>query len=312
MPLIIRQCKQKMATRLATIDLGSNSFHMLIVEVHSKGEHQVIARQKQKVQLRAGLNDLGEIDLPTQERALKCFERFAQKIALHDVDHVDVVGTYTLRVAKNLSPFLEKAEAILGHPIRIISGEEEARLIYVGASTGHELNARHLIIDIGGGSTELVVGESNQILALASLDMGCVSFQQRFFENNTFTVGQFEAASDVAIALIKPILDEYLALGWSLCLGTSGTVQAIHAILKKRKQKLNLGSLLAIRNELLKMGSLAEMDFPGLRADRENILAGGLVVLIALFEQFNIEEMQLSSGAVREGVLAELLARVTP
>lgn len=299
-----------MLTRIATIDLGSNSFHMLIVEVNERQKFRVLTRQKQKVQLRAGVTEAGFLDHSAQERAFKCFERFAKQIRLHEVAHVDVVGTYTLRMAKEIDDFLAKAHDILGHPIRVISGEEEARLIYVGASTGRHLEDKHLIIDIGGGSTELIIGENSQILALASTDMGCVSFQQRFFSDGLITEQGFKSAIEAAKSLLAPIREQFINESWSRCLGTSGTVQAIHSILKVRNETITLENLHQIRLQLLELGQVDQIRFEGLRSDRENILAGGLSVLIGIFESFSIDSMQLSKGAVREGVLHELIARL--
>lgn len=299
-----------MALRLATIDLGSNSFHMMIVEVNDRRQHKVIARQKQKVQLRAGLQQNGELDLDSQQRALKCFERFSKLILDHQVQHVDIVGTYTLRIAKGLDQFLQQAHEVLGHPIRIISGEEEARLIYVGASCGRELIKRHLIIDIGGGSTELIIGEDSKILALASLEMGCVSFQQQFFADDLMTDANFANAISAAKQCLQAVAQQYSSLGWSICLGTSGTVQAINSIFTKRGDALTLPNLRQLQQDLVKMHQVNAISLPGLRADRQNILAGGLSVLIAIFQMFSIEQMQLSKGAVREGVLFELIQRI--
>lgn len=296
-----------MPTRIATIDLGSNSFHMLIVEVNERRRFRVLTRQKQKVQLRAGVTEAGLLDDASQERAFQCFERFAKQIRFHEVTHVDVVGTYTLRMAQGIEDFLAKANDILGHPIRVISGEEEARLIYVGASTNRHLEDRHLIIDIGGGSTELIIGENSQILELASTDMGCVSFQQRFFTEGLLTADHFEQAIQAAKALLAPIQSTFIEQSWSGCLGTSGTVQAIHSILNAQGESITLNNLHRIREQLIEIAQVDQIQFEGLRQDRENILPGGLSVLIAIFEAFSIDAMQLSKGAVREGVLHELI-----
>ncbi len=299
--------------RLASIDLGSNSFHMVIVERDSLGTLTVIHRHKRKIQLRSGLEIDGTLSQEAQDRALACFSEFSQAIKDFEVDHVDVVGTYTLRAASGLEFFLKQAEEILGYPIRIIPGEEEARLIYVGASQCRDLSARHLIIDIGGGSTELIIGEEKKILTLASLEMGSVSFQERFFIDGKLTKENFDKAIQASRKLAHPIKSQFLSLGWRYCLGSSGTIQAVLSVIRSLmpgETEISLIYLESIIKKMIAMGSVDQLNFSELREDRENIFAGGLSVLIGLFYELGINSMSLSKGALREGILCEMLQKL--
>ncbi len=168
---------------LAAIDLGSNSFHMIIARLRD-GHFQVVDRLREMVQLRAGLDKENYLSLEAQERALACLERFGERIRDLPYGDVRVVGTNTLRIAHNSRRFLRQARQALGHPIEIVTGEEEARLIYLGVAQALAFDStRRLVMDIGGGSTEFIIGEANKGLMRESLEMGCVSFSQRYFEN---------------------------------------------------------------------------------------------------------------------------------
>lgn len=302
-------------TRLASIDLGSNSFHMMIVERSSSGSLAVLHRHKRKVQLRSGLSPEGLLSQAAQERALSCFAEFAEFLKLFKVDHVDAVGTYTLRAASGLELFLAKAEQILGHPIRVIPGEEEARLIYVGASQCRDLSTRHLIIDIGGGSTELIVGEANKILKLASLNMGSVSFQERFFLEGILNQTYFDQAISASRQLVSSVRAEFLSLGWRYCIGSSGTIQAVLSAIRSfvpGETEISLVHLETLMKKMIQMGSVKQINFSELRQDRENIFAGGLSLLLGLFYELKINSMSLSKGALREGILVEMIQKLFP
>lgn len=297
---------------VATIDLGSNSFHMMIINASSVIDHRVVARYKQKVQLRAGILPDGTLDQETKSRALLCFTEFAAKLAHHQVEAVDIVGTYTLRAAIDIDDFLQQAEIALGQPIRIISGQEEARLIYVGASLSTAHDDKELVLDIGGGSTEIIIGQSKKALLLNSLDMGCVSLQQRFFASGNLNQTNFDDAIYDAKQLIEPHLLDYLKIGWNRCIGTSGTVLAIASIVLAnfKEETITLSHLQWIKSMCCNFESVDAIRFDGLRADRENILPGGLSILIALFESFQLDQLNVSSSAIREGVLHEFLSSI--
>ena len=300
---------------IATIDMGSNSFHMLISRTDGKGTVKDLYTGKSKVQLRSGLTDEGYLTEQAQERALDCLRNFSFSLEHYQVEQVKVVGTYTLRKAggKN-STFIKKAEEILGVPIEVITGEEEARLIYLGASKGVKAGKKNvLIVDIGGGSTELVIGKGEDLKSLVSLEVGCVSVQNACFADNRLTLGHFCEAINYARRQIEPIVAEYMQHGWGSCLGASGTIRSIADLLKVNgfgKGEINRSGLEWLGRSLLEKENVKNIHFPGLRADRENILAGGFCVLYALFDTLGIKSMKISSGALREGMMYELVQKI--
>lgn len=294
---------------LATIDLGSNSFHLLVVESLGGKVVREVARHKEKVQLRAGLQKDGTLDEAAQNRALKCFARFSTILKAQKPDKVKVVGTYTLRSALNLDNFLIKAHKTLGYPIEIISGEEEARLIYVGVSSEFQSEQQCLVVDIGGGSTEFVIGNQSEIIKAKSLNMGCVSFQQQYFEDGLLSTDNFDRAVLGAKENLNEIAQVYKTTGWSVCVGSSGTIQAISSVLNVELDdtEITLHHLNSLREKLKTLIKVDAIHLPGLRQDRENILPGGLSILIAIFETLEIKKMSMSRAAIREGVMFELL-----
>ena len=302
------------STVVATIDLGSNSFHMLISQTDGQGNLKDLYCGKSKVQLRSGLQEDGNISPEAQEKALDCLRNFAYSIEHYQAQQIKVVGTYTLRKAKaKCQSFLDKAEKILGTPIEIISGEEEARLIYVGASKGIKVNKKNtLIIDIGGGSTELVIGKGSNLKSLISLEMGCVSTQDSFFGDGRLTLGHFAEAIEYSKSLVKPITAEFKQLGWGACLGASGTIKSVSDLLKINDLtdgEITREGLEIVARLIMEKRNVKNIHFPGIRADRENILAGGFCVLYALFDELNIKGMNVSSGALREGMMYELVQK---
>lgn len=316
-PEILNAPEACKAQKIAIIDLGSNSFHMVIVEKDALGYVNILHREKQKVQLRSGLDEHScQLDPDSKERALNCLEQFSIALEQFEVEHVDAVGTYTLRAAQeaqDTQDFLQLASEVLTFPIRIISGEEEARLIYVGASQKRDLSSKHLIIDIGGGSTELIIGENNKILSLASLPMGSVSFQEKFFKDFKLTQENFSSAIDASRKLAASIKSQFLSLGWRHALGSSGTIQAVFSIIRSLtpgETEISLNQLEVIARRMVYMGEVNLINFEALRDDRKNIIAGGLCVLLGLFYELRISSMGLSKGALREGLLCELFFRL--
>ena len=296
---------------IATIDLGSNSFHMLIGRLDRQGVFQTLVRKKQQVQLRAGIDASGQLSAEAEKRALRCLQRFARYLKKYRVEQAKIVGTYTLRKVQRVGHFLAEAEAILGFPIQVISGEEEARLIYVGA-TWHDMFAeKRLIVDIGGGSTELIIGEHRKIHCLNSLGMGCVSFQNQFFAEGILAPHYFDQAIQVAKKKLYGIKNRFETVGWQATLGSSGTVVSICNILTAANcppKTIGRAGLQFITEHLLEAQLVKKIRLKGLRrGDRQAILAGGLCILIAIFDVFSLEQMRLSSGGVREGILCELI-----
>lgn len=299
-----------MSKIVATVDLGSNSFHMLISEIKADGEVVTLSKQKQKVQLRLGLNKNLTITKEVQEKAIRCLEFFSEEIKKYDVQHISAVGTYTLRKAKKRTrAFKKQLDKALGSKIEIVSGAEEARLVYVGARDSHDPKLKTMVIDIGGGSTELVIGRGNKILLARSLDMGCVGDQKDCFADDKLDFKNFHKAVFNAKKMLEPILAKYKKLGWNNVLGSSGTIIAVADICLQMTGKavITKGFLDELIMAMIDRGVVGEISFKGLREDRESVLAGGVAILYAIFDSLNIAEMNISNGAVREGMLYELV-----
>ncbi len=298
---------------IAAIDLGSNSFHMVVARIEH-GEIRVIDKYGEKVQLAAGLDANGVISDEAQERALACLSRFAQRIEGLEGSAVQIVGTNALRAAKKKTHFLREAEKLTGYPIEIISGREEARLIYLGvAHTLSDDSGNRLVIDIGGGSTELIVGERFETKALESLHMGCVSFRSLYFPDGTITKSGFNRAVRHASLEILSIKRHYKNLGWENCVGSSGTVKAIlnaMRFLSLAEETIEWSELKLLRDKILELGHVDRLTEIGVKKERASIFASGLTILFACFEELNIKSMQFTTGALREGLLYDMLGRI--
>lgn len=297
---------------LAAIDLGSNSFHMVVGRQEAQ-QLRVLDALSEKVQLGAGLDAHLCLSDDVQERALACLARFAQRIAGIPAEGVRVVGTNTLRQARNATQFLARAEEVLGHPIEVIAGREEARLIYLGVAHALSGEARRLVVDIGGGSTELIIGERFEPLATESLHMGCVSYRQRFFADGSYTARAFDRAVTAARQEVLSIQADYRKQGWVENVGASGTIKAVHQVCVENglsEGEITFAALQRLRELLVDAGSEAALELSGLREDRKPIFASGLAILYGIFEQLDIARMQVSTGALREGVLYDLMGRL--
>ncbi len=299
---------------LAAIDLGSNSFHMIIAQPRD-GRFQVVDKLREMVQLRAGLDGENTLSKEAQDRAIACLQRFGERIKELPADSVRVVGTNTLRVAKNSWGFLRLARQALGHPIEIIAGEEEARLIYLGVA--HALafdESRRLVMDVGGGSTEFIIGEGFKGLRRESLEMGCVSFSQRFFSGGKITRTSMRAALIVAGTRLREIQRPYRNMGWKEVIGASGTIRSVANIVKENGWAddgvISLKSLDKLTEALIDAGHVDNLKLAGLSDERAPIIPGGLAVLKAAFERLKIDRMLVSDGALREGLLYDLLGRI--
>lgn len=297
---------------VAAIDLGSNSFHMIVAR-NRQGELKLLDRLREPVRLAAGLDPDRRIKPAAEARALACLERFGQRIRGIPAGSVRAVGTNALRRARNASDFLAKAEQALGRPVDIIAGIEEARLIYLGVA--HALGGsgeRRLVVDIGGGSTELIVGEGFQPRHLESLHMGCVSSSQLYFAEG-ITSRAWEKAELGAHMALEPVAAGFRRLGWERSIGASGTVKAIGSVVREHQpdaEAITLQSLHKIRDVLLKDGAAGLRRFKSLSEDRVEVFPGGVVVLIAVFESLQLERMEVSEGALREGLLYDLVGRI--
>ena len=214
----------------AAVDLGSNSFHLVIVRVIA-GSVQIIGKVKQKVRLAAGLDDDLNLDEVSMERGWKCLETFAERLQDVPLSNIKIVATATLRLAKNADVFIKKAEQILNHKLEVISGEEEAKQIYLGVAYTSANQGNSLVIDIGGASTEVIVGNDMTPINLVSLEMGCVTFMERYFQGGALTEENFIQAIHQAKQKLLPVIDDFICFDWQQCLGASGTPQAIVEIL---------------------------------------------------------------------------------
>ena len=297
---------------IAAVDMGSNSFHMVVAKI-SHGELRVIDKLGEKVQLAAGINEFGEFTEEAKTRAFECLSRFGQRIKGLDSSAVQIVGTNALRAAKQKKEFLRQAELIAGYPIEIISGREEARLIYLGvAHTLSDDYGNRLVIDIGGGSTELIIGERFETKALESLHVGCVSFREQYFYDGQLTEKNFSRATKHASRELLGISRNYSQLGWENCVGASGTVKAILNSLKfleYTNEKIELADLYKLRQKMIKLGHTNFLDEVGVKKDRANIFPSGLAILIACFEVLSIKNMNFTTGALREGLLYDIVGR---
>ncbi|MBO1520169.1 guanosine-5'-triphosphate,3'-diphosphate diphosphatase [Oceanisphaera pacifica] len=296
------------AALYAAVDLGSNSFHMLVVD-EVAGACRTLAKVKRKVRLAAGLQADGNLDDASLQRGWDCLQLFAEQLQDIPADHIRIVGTATLRLARNIDVFLAKAEAILGHPVRIISGEQEAGLIYEGVAWTSSGTGRRLVIDIGGASTELVVGEGVSAQLLNSLNMGCVTWLSRYFSDEQLNDANFDNAIAAAREVLTPVAAAYLALGWQTCIGASGTIQAIQEIMISQGQdeQITLKKLLQLKQDAIACQHINQLTLPGLTLERSHVFPSGLAILIALFDLLAINDMVLAGGALREGLMYGML-----
>lgn len=297
---------------IAAIDLGSNSFHMVLAKT-DHGEIRMLERLGDKVQLAAGINEERLLSEEAMQRGLDCLRRFAQLTASLPEGAVRVVGTNALREARNRSEFIHRAEEILGHPVEVISGREEARLIYLGVSHSiADTPGKRLVADIGGGSTEFIIGQRFEPLLRESLQMGCVSFTQRFFKDGKITPARYAQAYTAARLEIMGIEHALRRLGWEDAVGASGTIKAIGLAIQAAglgSGEVNAEGMAWLKRKMFKAGEAEKLDLEGIKPDRRAIFPAGMAILEAIFDACDIQRMSHSEGALREGVLYDLLGR---
>jgi exopolyphosphatase/guanosine-5'-triphosphate,3'-diphosphate pyrophosphatase len=293
---------------VAAVDLGSNSFHLVVARL-DEGRVHVLDKLRERVRLAEGLDARRNLTAEAMERALACLTRFGQRVRELPPEAVRAAGTNTLRQAKNRASFLARAKQALGHPIEVIAGREEARLIYLGVahSVPHD-DGRRLVVDIGGGSTECALGEGFDPIATESLFMGCVSFTQRYFPDGVIRRDDFRKAELAAMLELRTFERRFRGLGWKACYGSSGTALAIGELL--RNGGITRKGLKKLRATLCEKGHVEKLDLPGLDPERAQVLAGGLAILMGVFKRLEIETMLPASGALREGLLYDLLGRI--
>lgn len=297
----------------AAVDLGSNSFHMIVAN-YNEDRLQVIDKLKEMVRLASGLDELNNLTDESMAKAIQCLERFGQRIREIPRRNVRAVGTNTLRKARNGPAFLRAARQALGHGIEIISGLEEARLVYLGvAHFMYNETDKRLVLDIGGGSTEVIIGKGFQALQRESLYMGCVSLTQRFFSDGTVTAKKMRKAILSARQELEIIETGFKNTGWTSAIGSSGTNLCIRDILKHQswsESGITPGGLERLKAALIDIGDMNKVNFEGLPEQRRPVFPGGVAILCAVFEALEIDHMTVSEGALREGLLHDLLGRL--
>lgn len=308
------------AKHYAVVDLGSNSFHLLITRLHDN-KIKKIKKVKRKVCLAAGLNEQLELSADAINRGLSCINLFAKYLSTIPQNNIRIVATATLRIAKNRDDFLSRANNILPLEIKLLSGEQEAETIYSGVAHTDIENGtqKRLVIDIGGASTELIIGQDFMANKAISLNLGCVSFREKYFTDGQLTNENFSTAINAASHIIEPISADFIKFDWQSVVGSSGTIRALAEILTFQQQPVVITTnfLQEIKQALIACKTIDSITvnkgaFEGLRTDRSPVLASGLCILIALFNCLQIKELKLSTGALREGLLFEMLPRRLP
>lgn len=298
-----RSSEQKI---LAAVDLGSNSFHMIVAEL-SHGQPKVIDRLREMVRLAAGED--------RQQIALDCLSRFGERIRAIQPDSVRVVGTSTLRKLGRSSGFIRKASAALGHPVEIISGIEEARLIYQGVvQTSPAVQGNQMVVDIGGGSTEIINGVGFEPTTLESLNLGCVVVSRSFFDSGKMSRRRFVRARTAAQLELRPIRSQFRELPRERVTGASGTIRAAHAVLSAAGEEgaeITIDSLERLIEQMITADHLDRLKMAGLSDQRKAVFPGGIAILVEVMSVLGIDAMRVSDGALREGILYDMIGRLT-
>ncbi|HLR13909.1 MAG TPA: Ppx/GppA family phosphatase [Burkholderiaceae bacterium] len=300
---------------LAALDLGSNSFRLStgrIVRHNGCARVETLTRLKETVRLASGLDADGQLNGEVTDRAAQVLHAFAAHLQAREVSQVRAVATNTLRIARNLDIVLPRLETALGYPIEIVSGIEEARLIFVGIS--HDLpddNATRLMVDIGGGSTEIILGQNQTPLHLDSLPMGCLSFTHQFFADGTITKTAMAQAVQAASTQVAKVAGPYQQTGWQQAYGSSGTAKGLLAVLQETgfaPEGITTSGLLRLKHQLEHDGQVRLDTLPGLKPARVHVLAGGLAIMLGIFQTLGITQaMVAGEGALRRGVMAEMI-----
>ena len=312
---------------VAAVDLGSNSFRMVIARVvksESGTQLQPIDTLRDSVRMAAGLTENKLLDQKAISRGLSAIHRFGDRLRGFKPKQVRAVATNTLRVARNADEFIQEAEKLLGFPIEVIKGREEARLIYIGAS--HDAPAcdgKRFVLDIGGGSTEFIIGDGYEPKLLESLYIGCVSYSQDFFPGGLVDAHCFKQAEISARREIQAISSQFIKAGWKQSIGSSGTARAIAELIAQNGFNgaphelpvddmggvITKEGLLALKQSLIESEYIDRSELLGLKNDRRPVLPGGLAIMLAAFEELGIDRMEVTEAALRLGVLYDLIGR---
>ncbi|PNS08304.1 exopolyphosphatase [Solilutibacter silvestris] len=298
---------------LAAVDLGSNSFHMVVAR-YTLGQLRVVDRIREMVRMAEGLDRSGQLSAPVQQRALDCLSRFGQRIRDIPPWRVRALATNSVRRLRDSQEFLVPAEIALGHSIEVVSGREEARLVYLGVAHAQppKRGELRLVMDIGGGSTECIIGSGLEPIERESLQVGCVATTRRFFANGKLTRKKWKQALTAVAAEFQQFSNTYRALGWDDAMGSSGTIKAIGKICAGTgisNGEITPEALWHVRELMLAAGSINKIQLPGLSDDRTPVIAGGVVVLEAAFATLGIRQMDVSKAAMREGILYDMIGR---
>ena len=300
-------------SNIAVLDIGSNSFHLVVARVESGVVH-VLHKNKLKVRLADGLDENMILSDAAIARGLEALKEIEQSLQNFELDAVRIVATYTIRNAQNAEDSIEPALKILSYPIEIICGEEEARMIYSGVINTTTINEPTLVIDIGGGSTEFVIGDGSDPLLAKSLNIGCVSFTNKYFADSEMTVGSFDKAIEAAKVHLELIKQVYISQSFNACIGTSGSVESMVSVVAQQSstphsgQQVTLADLHALKQMCIDVRYMNDLDLGEINEDRKHVFAAGLSILIAAFESLDIESIQFVSAALREGVIYDMLA----
>ena len=299
--------------QFAAIDIGSNSFHMVVAR-YTLGQLRVVDRLRETVRMADGLDGKGGISSAARQRGLECLARFGQRIRDIPSLRVRALATNTVRQLSSPQSFLVPAETALGHAIEVVSGREEARLIYLGVAHAQppKPGQLRLVIDIGGGSTEFIIGRGFEQMERESLQVGCIASTRRFFPGGKLSKKRWKDALTEIGAEFQQFAGLYRSLGWQEALGSSGTHKAIGEIcaaMKLTKGAITAEALPQLRDRLLQADNISKIDLPGLSSDRRPIIAGGVLVLEAAFEALGLQRLMVSKAAMREGILYDMLGR---
>lgn len=311
---IFDNTEQRTTETIAALDIGSNSFHLVVARVVADAV-QVVNRVKHKVRLADGLNEKSQLSEEAMQRGLATLESMVESLAGVTGDSIRIVATHTLRRAKNANTFLRRARAIFPFPIEVISGAEEARLIYVGIASNSNIEGSRLIIDIGGGSTEFAVGKSSSPQLCKSVQMGCVSYQKKFFPDGKITRSAVEKAITAAQQDLELACANLREFHWQHTIASSGTAKAISLVAnpneKEQMPPFNQHDLQLLVARCIEKGHADDLDFAGLAEDRKPVFVSGLCIMLAIFQSLNLKQVAISQAALREGVLAELQGKQT-
>ena len=287
----------------------------MVVARYSHGQLLIIDRLREMVRLGAGVEIDGRLDKTVAARAIACLERFGQRLRDMHARSVRVMGTNALRQARGKQAFLERAREALGHPIEIISGMEEARLIYSGvAHTMPTEPGRRLVCDIGGGSTELIIGENLTPIHLESTQMGCVSFSSRFFDDGRLSAKRMQRARVAASLELEPVQEGFRRRGWDQAVGSSGTVRAIGEAIRElspQATSITPAGLDALIERLLQAGRIENLNIAAVTTERAPVFPGGVAILAEVFDALKVKHMSIAEGAMRDGILYDMLGRFT-